>query len=576
MAREPLRRRRRHAAVPAGSAPVTSRRSGGRRGRILVGVGTTVALVAVATTVSTAMRAGSAEPGAPGVFPVSDDAYVSFARPDFNSGSSAKLVASEKPGDRKITYLRFSVPEGTQVGSAKLTLTRTNHHLPPVVEVYRTEAAGWSEKTLTMRSAPKLGALVAAVPPPARGFALVVDVSSAVQGPGDYAFAVTSPATDDVANFVAKEAGTGAPVLNTAPGGQVDPGRPVPPIPTIPPIKPTSSPTSSPTSTSTPPAPPAPPGQPGCTLDKMLVPSCGAWLGVAPGAHDFSKTRTQQLAAFEANAGRKMDVMHTYHTDGTLFPTADEIKMAREPGRNRLLFINWKPSSGKSWKTVGAGDPAVDAQIDKLSAHIKKTFPERFFLSIFHEPENDVNPAAGSGWTAADYKAMYRHVALRLKANGVDNAILTMVYMGFAKWGAQPWFEDLYPGHDVVDWLGYDPYASVDTRGSDFAAMVNKKLGAYAGWPGFYSWAQQRVPGKPMVLAEWGVAESGSNPGGKAEFFRGVAADAKQFPRLKALLYFDSAKAHNGDTRIASSGTSMAGFKDMAADPYFRQTVPTR
>jgi hypothetical protein len=350
---------------------------------------------------------------------------------------------------------------------------------------------------------------------------------------------------------------------------------PVPPIPTIPPIKPTPSPTGSPTQTSTPPPPPAPPGQPGCSVDKLLVPSCGAWLGVAPGAHDFSRSRTEQLATFEANARRKMDVMHVYHTDTQLFPTADEIKMAREPGRNRLLFINWKPSSGKSWKAVGAGDPAVDAQIDKLSAHIKSTFPERFFLSIFHEPENDVNPTAGSGWTAADYKAMYRHVALRLKANGVDNAILTMVYMGFAKWGAQPWFEDLYPGHDVVDWLGYDPYASVDSSSSDFATMVNKKLGAYAGWPGFYSWAQQRVPGKPMVLAEWGVAESASNPGGKAEFFRGVVADAKQFPRLKALLYFDSAKAHNGDTRIASTARSMAGFQDMAADPYFRQTIPT-
>lgn len=576
MAREPLRRRRRHAAAAGSSAPARTRRGGGRRARILVGIGTTVALVAVATTVSTAMRAGSAEPGAPGVFPVTDDAYVSAARPDFNSGADAKLVASEKPDDRKITFLRFSVPEGTQVGSAKLTLTRTNHRLPPVVEVYRADAAGWSEKTVTMRNAPKVGALVAAVPAPARGFALVVDVSSAVQGPGDYAFAVTSPATDHVANFMAKEAGSGAPVLGTAPGGQVDPGKPAPPIPTIPPIKPTPGPTGSPTSTSTPPAPPAPPGQPGCTVDKLLVPSCGAWLGVAPGAHDFSRTRSQQLATFEADAGRKMDVMHVYHTDNQLFPTAEEIKMAREPGRNRLLFINWKPSTTKSWKAVAAGDPAVNAQIDKLSTYIKKTFPERFFLALYHEPENDVNPTPGSGWTAADYRAMYRYVALRLRANGVDNAVLAMVYMGFAKWGAQSWFDDLYPGDDVVDWVGYDPYATVDTPGSDFATMVNKKLGAYAGWPGFYSWAEKRVPGKPMVLAEWGVAESAGNPAGKADFFRGVVADARQFPRLKALLYFDSAKANKGDTRIASSTASKAGFRDLAADPYFRQTVPTR
>lgn len=542
-------------------------------------------LAAVGTTVGSALHAGSAEKVGPVSFAATDDAYVGSARPDLNTGSTTKLVAGEKPGDLKITYLRFTVPAGTPVGTATLTLTRTNHHLPPEIQVHGADAAGWSESTVTMRTAPKVGDLLAAVPAPARGFTISFDVSAAVRGPGQYAFAVTSPATDDVANFVAKEAGSGAPQLTVTPGA--GPGRPAPPAPTLPtlsPAPPTSSATPTgkpaptgapkPTSTATTPAP-VPPGRPGCTVDRLLVPSCGAWLGVAPGAHDFSKTRTQQLAAFEASAGRKMDLMHVYHTDGQLFPTSDEITMARESGRNRVLFVNWKPSSGKSWAQVAAGDPTVDAQIDKLSAHIKKVYPGRFFLSIFHEPENDVNPAAGSGWTAADYRAMYRHVALRLKANGTDNAVLAMVYMGFAKWGAQPWFNDLYPGHDVVDWLGYDPYASVDSNGSDFATMVNKKLGAYAGWPGFYTWAEQRVPGKPMMLAEWGVAESAANPDGKAGFFRGVVADAKAFPRLKALVYFDSAKAHNGDTRIASSARSLAGFKDMANDPYFRQTVPT-
>jgi hypothetical protein len=532
-----------------------------------------VGLVAVGTTVGAVVGSGDAEQAQPAAFAATDDAYVSAARPDVNTGTSTKLVASEKPGDRKITYLRFEVPAGTQVAAAKLTLNRTNHHLPPVVQVHRTDPAGWSEKTLTMRSAPKLGELIGVIPAPARGFQISLDVSTVVTGPGSYAFGISSPATDDVANFVAKEAGAGGPVLSTSPTpGQVDPGQPAPTIPTIPPIAPTPKPTATPTQTST--TPPVPPGQPGCSVSALLVPSCGAWLGTAPGAHDRSRTRREHLAVFEGNAGRKMDVMHTYHTDGQLFPTSDELAMAREPGRNRLLFINWKPSASKSWAAVAAGDPTVDAQIDRLSAHIKKTFPERFFLSIFHEPENDVRPTAGSGWTAADYRAMYRHVALRLKKNGTDNAILTMVYMGFAKWGAQPWFEDLYPGDDVVDWLGYDPYASVDSSSSDFATMVNKTLGAYAGWPGFYSWAQRRVPGKPMVLAEWGVAESAANPAGKADFFRGVAADAKSYPRIKAMLYFDSAVAHNGDTRIASSSRSLAGFKDMAADPYFRQTVP--
>lgn len=573
MAREPLRRRRRHAAAGS-SAPVRTRRSGGRRARILVGVATIVGLVAVGTTVGAVVGSDGAEQAQPVSFTATDDAYVSAARPDYNTGTSVKLVASEKPGDRKITYLRFVVPAGTLVGSARLTLNRTDHHLPPVVQVYRT-AAGWSEQTLTMRTAPALGDLVGAIPAPARGFQVSLDVSTVVTGPGSYAFAVTSPATDDVAIFVAKEAGAGGPVLSTSPTpGTVDPVQPSPTIPTISPIAPTPtpSPTATPTQTST-----APAARPGCTVSKLLAPSCGAWFGAAPSALDFSRTRTQQLATFEATAGRQADIMHTYHTNTQLFPTAEEIAIARQPGHRRLLFINWKPSTSKTWAQVAKGDPTVDAQIDKLSAHIKSTFPERFFLSIFHEPENDVIPTAGSGYTATDYRAMYRHVALRLRANGTDNAILAMVYMGFAKWGGQSWFNDLYPGSDVVDWMGYDPYASAQPGYSSgtFSNMVNRTDSLYQSWPGFYSWASTVAPGKPMLLAEWGVAECLTYPTRKAAFFRGVVAEAAKYPMIKAMLYFDSDRAHIGDTRIASTQTSLAGFKDMVFDPYFQQTVPT-
>jgi hypothetical protein len=544
-------------------------------------VGTVVGLAATGITVATVSGAGEAELSSVAAFAPTDDAYVSAARPDYNTGASIKLVASEKPEDRKITYLRFQVPAGTEVAAARLTLRRTLHHLPPTVVVHRTEAAGWSEETLTTRSAPPVGEAIGAISAPERGYEISLDVSSVVRGPGAYAFAVTSPATDDVAAFVAKEAGTGGPVLATSPvPGSLPPGSPapIPTIPTIapPPPSPTGTPTATPTGTPTSTAP-APAPAPGCTVSALLVPSCGAWFGAAPNALTFTRTRAEELAIFEAKAGRQMDIMHTYHTNNQFFPTAAEVAMARETGHRRLLLINWKPSTSKSWAQVAKGDPDVDAHIDRLSAYIKKTFPERFFLSIFHEPENDVRPTAGSGWTAADYRAMYRHVALRLRANGTNNAVLTMVYMGFAKWGGQSWFNDLYPGHDVVDWIGYDPYASAAPgySGGTFSNMVNRTDGNYSSWPGFYSWAERVAPGKPMMLAEWGVAESASYPNGKAAFFRGVPAEIVKWPRLKALVYFDTEKAHIGDTRISSTQTSLAGFKDMVANVQFRQTVPT-
>jgi hypothetical protein len=547
---------------------------------LLAGLCAVAGVVGVSTAVGAAVVSGSGS--ASTLFTVTDDTYVSAARPDWNAGAADKLVASNRPGDRKVTYLRFDVPAGTNVGSAVLTLQRTNHHLPSVVQVYSTEASGWSEQTLTMRSAPKLGAMLSSVATKPTGFDFSVDVSAAVTGPGAYAFALVSPATDDVAQFRSKESGGGAAVLAVT----SLPSEAAPTGATSAPVQPTSSaiptigtplpPTSAAPTTTTAPAPAPGPGQ-GCTVSKLLVPSCGAWFGVAPHALT-SEPRRSALAAFESTVGDKMDVMHVYHTDGQLFPTADELAMARDPSHRRLLFVNWKPSTSRSWAQVAAGDPTVDAQIDKVAAHLKSTFTERFFLAIYHEPENDVNATAGSGWTATDYRNMYRHVVQRLRGDGVSNAVTAMVYMGAPKWGVESWFSSLYPGGDVVDWLGYDPYASAQPgpHGGDVADMVNRLAPSlYAGWPGFYAWAERSVPGKPIALGEWGVAEWSGAPEGKADFLRSVPTDIAQFPRIKAMIYFDSATAHVGDTRANSSAASLSGFKTMIRASYFAQTVPS-
>ena len=139
---------------------------------------------------------------------------------------------------------------------------------------------------------------------------------------------------------------------------------------------------------------------------------------------------------------------------------------------------NWKPELGNTWAQVAAGVPAVDQEIDNEAAYLKTVYTKPFFLSVHHEPENEIIATPGSGYTAADYAAMYRHVVLRLKADGVTNAIFVMDYMGYFKWGLQSWFNDLYPGDDVVDWIAYDPYS---TAGGTFATMVNAPRRHLAG-----------------------------------------------------------------------------------------------
>ncbi|MET7461493.1 hypothetical protein [Nonomuraea sp. NPDC005501] len=319
--------------------------------------------------------------------------------------------------------------------------------------------------------------------------------------------------------------------------------------------------------TSAGPASPRAGATPACAVTDKLIPSCGAWWGVAPEIFTGAPV-DKALRGAETRMGARADVVHVYHRGKDLFPTEREIRMARDPAGPRLLLVNWKPSVDRTWAEIADG--AIDGRIDRLAARIRRAFPERFFLTIHHEPEDDVRPGPGSGMEAADYAAMYRHVVLRLREKGVRNAVTVMTYMGAPNWAAKPWFEELYPGDDVVDWVAMDPYA--DDRVRDFDGLVNKTRPEYSRWPGFYRWTQLRFPGKPVMVAEWGAFLRGEDRAFQRAFFESVRAQVWHYPQIKALVYFDSPRAPRGDTRFDAEPAAARAFSELARDPHFRST----
>ncbi|WP_199565268.1 glycoside hydrolase family 26 protein [Spongiactinospora rosea] len=302
-----------------------------------------------------------------------------------------------------------------------------------------------------------------------------------------------------------------------------------------------------------------------------MIPSCGAWWGIAPEVFT-GRSPERALGRAERRMGRRADIVHLYHREDELFPTREERALAQDRHAPRMLLINWKPSFDHTWAAIAAG--AIDRRIDRLARHIARTYREPFFLTVHHEPENDVRAAPDSGMTADDYAAMYRRVVLRLRAAGVGNAVTVMTYMGAPNWASKPWFERLYPGDDVVDWVALDPYA--DRRVRDFDGLINKRRADYPDWPGFYRWMQWRFPGKPIMVAEWGVFERGGDRAFKGEFFRSVRRRIQHYPQIKALVYFDSPHAPRGDTRFDASPGAGRAFTDLARDSYFRSTPVER
>jgi hypothetical protein len=520
--------------------------------------------VAVGTTANAATATETKQYGA------TDDAYTSSARPTYNTGSSAKLVTGRLDGNSTVTYLKFAVgalPVGASVQRAEVTLTRDEHRLPGTVRIARVASTRWSEKTLTNANRPALGSVVSTVYPTRDTARVTFNVGSVVKAAGTYSFAVTTPATNDVARFRSAEYATDRPVL------KLTVSRPVASSPT-PTTPKTTTPAPVPTTSSPKPSTPAPttpaPSTPaGCAVDALLVPSCNILWGAAAGG--FSETpRDQALREWEQKSGRAASVYHTYHRGDELFPTKAEIAMANDPANPRLLFINWKVNYGAKWAGVAKGEQ--DARIDRLAAYIKANYKDKFFLTMHHEPENDVNATAGSGMTAKDFAAMFRHTALRLRAQGVHNAVFVVAYMGIEKFYNQAWWHDLYPGDDVVDWIGLDAYVASKPGGYHYGTLTDlvNRTTDKTKFPGFYNWHQANHKDKPLMLSEWGVHEYAEDPTQKAKILSTVLAELDRFPAIKGMFWFDTAKDQNGaDIRIDSSPQSLVEFRKIAADPRF-------
>ena len=321
-------------------------------------------------------------------------------------------------------------------------------------------------------------------------------------------------------------------------------------------------------------AAPSPTGTPGCRVGPKLVPTCNVLWGAAPGA--FTEGRgARALADYEQATGRTQAVYHAYHRGmGAVFPTTEEVRIAGDPARPRILFLNWKPWDA-SWAEIADG--AADDYLDRLAAHIRGTYTEPFFFTVHHEPEEEVDPRRGSEYTAHDYRDMYRHVVRRLRDRGVDNLVTVVVHMAYVPYTSSSWFAGLYPGDDVVDWVAWDTYAYSD-RGEyghgDFAELMNRTSTDAPDWPGFYNWAVRRHPAKPLMVAEWGVWASRDNPGHQADFYRSVGRQITEFPRIKALVHFDTSHDQRGrDSRPERTTSGLAAYRDLGRLPIFQVDV---
>ena len=180
------------------------------------------------------------------------------------------------------------------------------------------------------------------------------------------------------------------------------------------------------------------------------------------------------------------------------------------------------------------------------------------------------NPATWEG--PETFKKAWRHVVDRVRARGATNVLWVFQpnnYSdppGYISWN-QP--AAYYPGPNYVDWLGLSVYGKQTNNQEDdqwcgFASLLE--------WP--YAEMCALDPKKPIMLAEWGVAESHRpNEDKGAWIAEAFASMSRNHPRLKAAIFWherwQNTDGSYSNLRVNSSRGSLKSYREGVANPFW-------
>jgi hypothetical protein len=316
-----------------------------------------------------------------------------------------------------------------------------------------------------------------------------------------------------------------------------------------------------------------------CTISSTLVNACRPWIGAAVrGDPQTTQDSQSQVSHYEQNIGHPIDVVHFYNGVGSDVLSSDALYFANRA--NTYLYQNWKPSA--TW----AGISGNNTGIDTMATSIKSLGSKKIFLTLWHEPENDVSSGGdsncpnvtykGTTGTVSDYRNMWAYVENRFAADGVTNVVWVMNYMSYQPWDCL--VPDLWPGNNLVDWVTWDSYSTsdsstwVNTVGRFYTILTNDNT------------ATHDFESKPWGLGEWGDCLT-TDQAHVDQYYDDAksALDSNTYPRLKMYLNFASTSgpgaglgclpdySHAG----AYDPTEQQYFNHFADDTTFNDPTPT-
>lgn len=299
-----------------------------------------------------------------------------------------------------------------------------------------------------------------------------------------------------------------------------------------------------------------PAGQPDLDATAFAAPAGGAYFG-----NHFSATvdRRASLAGLEEDLGRQVALDHTYHRFDTAFPDAYD-RWTLDQGRS--LFLSWScrldGSGAVDFRDVvdGEWDEVIDARARDVAA-----LGEPVLLSFCHEPDGYLG--ADKSGTEEDYIAAWRYLSDRFEAAGARNVSWVWTLTSYAFREGDP--DSLYPGDDVVDWVGVDGYVNIG------CPWLNV---GWASWTDTFGVAADFAAShdKPLTVAEFSLREDPADPQRKREWLAQAVPEIQAMPNLRAVVGFNSVEPCSD--AVASTPEAVAGLRELSTSDYLSVTPP--
>jgi len=327
----------------------------------------------------------------------------------------------------------------------------------------------------------------------------------------------------------------------------------------------------------------------------LQIPSQGAYTGAYVDFGDGEDHVTREaLEGFENLTGKPMTIVAFGSFWGRQNFPSDQVALVRGYGAVPLLF--WSPwdepfdeNHGPDKYSLteilaGKWDGYIDAWADAAAK-----VPSQFFVSFACEMNGTWFPWSGSYYgkgppTAGDpknpatwpgpetFKKAWRYVVNRVRARGATNILWVFQpnnYSdppGYSLWNQAAAY---YPGPEYVDWLALSVYGK---------QTANEEDDKWCGFEKLLQWPYQQIskldPQKPIMLAEWGVAESHVPGEDKAGWIaEGFSEMSTLYPRLKAAVFWHerwaNADGSYSNLRANSSRASLKAYRDGVANPFW-------